>query len=180
MQRKWNLEESKSLIDLYKQNKSNKEISKILNRTANSISHKLHSLGLSRPLGTNQVSFGIPNPMIGREQSIITKQKIREKALERLKNKSNHPSWKGGRRINHNGYVCIRMPEHPRSVNGYIFEHILVMESILKRYLTDLERVHHLNGKRDDNRPENLMLFKDDTDHKRYHAFMRRKEVLGA
>ena len=119
----------------------------------------------------------MPNPMTGRKQKPETIQKIRELAIERYKNKYNHPAWKGGKRINEKGYVCIRMPEHPRAVNGYIFEHVLVMESILKRYLEPSEVIHHVNQIRNDNRPENLMLFRNNADHKRYHAFMNRKEV---
>lgn len=50
--------------------------------------------------------------------------------------------------------------EHPRAgQNGYVFEHILVMEDILGRHLVAGETVHHLNGLRDDNRSENLELW---------------------
>jgi HNH endonuclease len=41
----------------------------------------------------------------------------------------------------------------------YVFEHILVAEEMLGRYLTADETIHHRNGVREDNRPENLELW---------------------
>ena len=50
--------------------------------------------------------------------------------------------------------------EHPRAgSNGYVFEHVLVVEERLGRFLVPGETVHHLNGVRDDNRDENLELW---------------------
>jgi hypothetical protein len=55
----------------------------------------------------------------------------------------------------------VRLPEHPRAATAghYVFEHILVMEEMLGRHLLFDENVHHRNGVRDDNRPENLELW---------------------
>ena len=79
--------------------------------------------------------------------------------------------WKGGVSFN-NGYKYIFNPKHPfRSNRGYIAEHRIVMEKYLGRYLTNNEIVHHINGKKTDNRIDNLMLFPTNTAHLAYHRF---------
>ncbi len=69
-------------------------------------------------------------------------------------------NWKGGRTRHKSGYVLVRVPDHPRArSSGYVFEHILVMEDLLGRFLLTDENVHHRNGVKDDNRPANLELW---------------------
>lgn len=66
-----------------------------------------------------------------------------------------------GRYVNKSsGYAFIRVDDHPRAgSNGYVREHVWVMEQMIGRYLLPGEEVHHKNGVRDDNRPTNLELW---------------------
>jgi len=84
-------------------------------------------------------------------------EKTRKKISEANRGEK-HWNWKGGRKISR-GYVNIWKPSHPYSnCCGYIFEHRLVMEKRIGRYLFSWEIVHHKNGIKNDNRDENLEL----------------------
>ena len=81
----------------------------------------------------------------------------------------NSPNWKGGRNTS-NGYMTIICRNHPHPKSGvYVYEHRLVMEKHLGRYLTPEEIVHHINGNKLDNRIENLMLFASKSEHVKFH-----------
>ena len=71
--------------------------------------------------------------------------------------------WRGGETVTRHiggGYIKQLSPGHPGAdASGYVMQHRLVMESVIGRPLKASERVHHKNGKRDDNRPENLELW---------------------
>lgn len=49
-------------------------------------------------------------------------------------------------------------------------EHLIVVEKFIGRKLLKSERVHHINLIKDDNRIENLMLFKNDSEHIKFHT----------
>lgn len=88
--------------------------------------------------------------------------------------RSHGPNWKGGRRINSKGYVELYLPEHPRSRgNGYVAEHIVLAERAVGKPLPSGAQVHHVNGDRADNRPENLVVCQGRAHHALIHVRMR-------
>lgn len=107
---------------------------------------------------------------IGRKHSSKTRKKISETrkgirfSEEHIKNiKIARLAWlnKNGikPRANDKGYILIYSPEHPnRTKKNHVFEHRLVMEKKIGRFLKKDEQVHHRNGIKNDNRIENLAI----------------------
>ena len=88
---------------------------------------------------------------------------------ERDFNGKNNPAWKGGVKIAL-GYKYLLKPLHPHSSKeGYVAEHRLIMEKHIGRIINPEEIVHHVNGDKKDNRIENLMLLKNQSEHMLIH-----------
>jgi hypothetical protein len=62
-------------------------------------------------------------------------------------------------KVDKTGYIYTYRPGSTKKERTQVYEHRLVMEQMLGRELTEHETVHHKNGKRTDNRPENLELW---------------------
>lgn len=112
---------------------------------------------------------GAIHGMYGKHHTEEARRKMSRAALESAKTGASNHNWKGGR-YKVRGYVMVALRSLPpeeqtrfasmasRSSGKYIPEHRLVMARQLGRPLEPKEVVHHLNGVKDDNRPENLEL----------------------
>lgn len=139
------------LYDLYiEDKKSINEISKITGMSSSTIHRKLIEYAIEiRNKAEAQT---------GKRATKATKAKLSGK---------NHWAFKG-RVKDKQGYILIYTANHPyKNCNNRVYEHRLVMEQYLGRYLIRKEVVHHINGIRDDNRIDNLRLFATATEHGR-------------
>lgn len=87
-----------------------------------------------------------------------------------------NPMWKGGRSVASNGYVLVRVgtDHHLADVRGYAYEHRLVAEKKIGRRLLPTEDVHHRDGNKQNNAPENL-----DVVTRAEHRFEHREKESG-
>lgn len=84
-----------------------------------------------------------------------------------------HHNWKGGRWVRPDGYVMVLTVGHPHPNHPsgrYVFEHHLVAEKMIGRFLQPQEVVHHVNGIKHDNREDNLIVCSTQAEHMLYHT----------
>ena len=185
------------------ENKSIHAIAKFFGVTSMSVHNHFVKFGIptrSPVEATRLINRSGPNnPMFGKHRTAESRKQQAETIKETIRKKGGHWSkgqklpqdvlerkrglqageknshWKGGIR-NYGGYVAVYMPEHPfcNKRNKTVYEHRLVMEQHLGRYLLSREVIHHKNGDKSDNRLENLELISDAITHLRLHKEQRK------
>lgn len=79
--------------------------------------------------------------------------------------------WKGGRYITFAGYVHVNVGRHHLAdKHGYAAEHRMVAEAKLGRRLLDGEVVHHKDGDKQNNDPDNLEILPSVAHHSHEHG----------
>lgn len=113
----------------------------------------------------------------GKKVSKETRDKLREINKNHWCGTKN-PKWKGGQIVSKDGYILILQPSHPRlNKTRYVNKSHLIMEKSLGRYLKPEEVVHHINGIKNDDRLENLMLFSNPGEHRHHHAKVSKQSL---
>lgn len=110
----------------------------------------------------------------GKKWNAKTRQKISRVLSDGRQSGAGNGRWKGGIKKDKKGYIYEYCPEHPFKRQGnYVFQHRLVMERFLGRYLLSTESVHHRDGNKQNNRIENLQLISP-----REHASLHAKKAM--
>lgn len=109
------------------------------------------------------------------DKQAMNTNRNRNKRSENAKGKKNS-QWRGGKRITSHGYVEIYMPTHPYASKsrGTVYEHRLVMEKKIGRYLKPEEDVHHIDENKQNNDPDNLHLFSSKAEHTAHHQKLKK------
>lgn len=155
------------------ENKTMKEVADELGISSGTVHKYIHRYGITaRP--PHMGFLGCEHTEEAREKiSKANKGKVLSEETKKRIAESHKKGGIGFKKKRHDGYMSIYFPDHPKATaDGYIMEHILVMEAVIGRHLNENECVHHINGVKTDNRKENLLLMTK-SEHMSLHAKMR-------
>lgn len=165
------------LNEYVKKKKSMNEIAAENNIAVGTVYNYLKKYGIkSRDRMTDETKKKISKSLTGKPskfKGVPISEERKKKISESKKGKFLiHSRFGGHTKRRTDGYVAVYVPDHvSANKEGYVMEHILVMEAHIGRHLSSDEVVHHINRNRSDNRLENLRLM-----NKREHARMHMKE----
>ena len=102
------------------------------------------------------------------------KLRTNSEAHKGLQVAQNNPNWKGGRRLDSQGYPLIRI-----GINRYEREHRVIAERNMGRPLKPNETIHHKNRKRLDNAPSNIAVLASQSEHMKIHMITQEARKRG-
>lgn len=165
------------IIAMYMAGHSSTEISKTIAISAAHVLRVLKANGVEiRPASENKklsharsdVKVKLSNASRGRRQTEKAKEKLRSY------NGQSHHGWRAGLTKTSGGYLQFTSSE-ANGCNAGKLLHRVVAEWLIGRPIREGEHVHHIDGNKLNNDPNNLEVMKA-SDHVRLHALQRRLE----
>lgn len=122
-------------------------------------------------------SYEVSKYTVKRKKTNLCRKCYSKKVLTGIKRphmcRENSAVWNGGVYISTDGYKMVKCENefHPSGRQKYKREHVLIVEKIIGRELKTQrghmgEQVHHIDGNKLNNSPNNLLLCKDTREHK--------------
>lgn len=163
----WTNDEISTLRGNYQEMSARQLLDVLPNRSWESIRGKVRTLGLKKETRVVLACDYCRNEIVKR------RYEHRRHDLHFCDNDCKHayfvreqnPAWQGGV-TEQSGYKMLRTELGAKA--PYTREHRVVAEKMLGRTLLSDEVVHHINGDRSDNRPENLQVMTR-SEHSRHH-----------